>query len=528
MVVEITRAVEARNHAEATTVALECEMAERKRAEEALMESEEKFRTLFENAGDAILLMKDDRFIDCNVRTLEMFGCQSRDQIVGHPPNDFSPPLQPNGRDSREFAIEKITVALTGRPQFFEWMHTKIDGAQFPAEVSLNALELGNHVLLQAIVRDITDRKRAEDTLRESERKYRELVENANSIILRWTRDGRILFLNEFGQRFFGYTEAEICGRHVMGTLVPETESSGRDLHTLMDEICENPAAFEQNVNENMRRDGERVWIAWTNKIVKDSQGQIIEILSIGVDVTARKQAEAEVHRRNEELATLNVLGRQVSQSLSLDAVVSAAVEGMVKTAQTDVAFLFLRKGEKLTLAGIGPEDAAKKFGEMPEHQVGKCMCGLAVSEGKPFYSRDIYADKRCTWDECKKAGFRSFAALPLQSGTEIIGVAGLACYAERDFEPQARFLETLASQVAGGIRNAQLYAEVQHYSGELEHRVRDRTAQLMSANQQLLNENAARQKARGRRAQDSGGAISSVPAIGSSWPARGWHSPRF
>ena len=107
--------------------------------------------------------------------------------------------------------------------------------------------------------------------LAESERKYRELVEHANSIILRWNSDGRITFLNEFGQRFFGYSAEEIIGRHVMGTIVPPTESGGRDLGTLMDEICAAPEAFEQNINENIRRNGERVWIAWTNRIVRDA-----------------------------------------------------------------------------------------------------------------------------------------------------------------------------------------------------------------------------------------------------------------
>jgi PAS domain S-box-containing protein len=145
------------------------------------------------------------------------------------------------------------------------------------------------------VIRDVTAQKLAELALHESERKYRELVENANSIILRWTPEGRISFLNEFGQRFFGYAQAELHGRHVMGTIVPEAESGGRNLKPLMDEICKNPAAFEQNVNENMRRNGERVWIAWTNKIVMDQQGQVAEILSIGLDVTARKQAEEEL-----------------------------------------------------------------------------------------------------------------------------------------------------------------------------------------------------------------------------------------
>ncbi len=138
---------------------------ERKHAEEALLESEEKFRTLFENAGDAILLLHDERFMDCNARTLEMFGCQSRSQIVGHPPYEFSPLLQPNGRHSRDCVVEKITAALAGRPQFFEWMHRRLDGTPFPAEVSLNKVMLRGRALVQGIVRDISERKRSEEQI---------------------------------------------------------------------------------------------------------------------------------------------------------------------------------------------------------------------------------------------------------------------------------------------------------------------------------------------------------------------------
>ena len=147
-----------------------------------------------------------------------------------------------------------------------------------------------------------SDRKNVEEALRESERKYRELVENANSIILRWSQDGEITFLNEFGQKFFEYTEKEILGHHVVGTIVPETESTGRDLRPLMDKICANPKDFEQNINENMRRNGERVWISWTNKTVLDRQGRVLEVLSIGSDITERKQAEDSLRKSQEQL----------------------------------------------------------------------------------------------------------------------------------------------------------------------------------------------------------------------------------
>lgn len=267
----------------------------------ALKESEVKHRLLFETASDAVLVLRRDRIIDCNPRALAMFG-SDRDRIVGALVQAFSPPAQPDGRPSDKAGLEEIDRTLETGPRSFEWTCRRLDGTTFPADVNLNRLDLGDERLVQAVVRDISAQKAAARALAESERKYRELVENANSIILHWTTDGRILFINEFGQRFFGFTEDELRDRHVVGTIVPVRGSADRNLTQMIAEIGRDPAAFGQNVNENVRRDGERVWIAWTNKVVRDEQGRTAEVLSIGQDITARKRAEDELMRIKADL----------------------------------------------------------------------------------------------------------------------------------------------------------------------------------------------------------------------------------
>lgn len=141
-----------------------------------------------------------------------------------------------------------------------------------------------------------------EQALKKSKEDYRELVELVNSIIMRIDDTGKITFLNEFGRKFFGYESDEIIGKNMVGTIVPEIESSGRDLTRLVETIYREPEGHTVNENENRRKDGSRVWVLWTNKAVLDKSGRVMEILCIGSDITARKAAEKALEEACDEL----------------------------------------------------------------------------------------------------------------------------------------------------------------------------------------------------------------------------------
>ena len=138
----------------------------------------------------------------------------------------------------------------------------------------------------ESLKTEISDRKKAEAAIRKSEAKYRELVENANSIILRMTPEGTITFFNEFAQRFFGYTELEILGKPVIGTIIPEDTPDGIQI------MVRQSSQRGRQSNANMLRNGNRVWIAWTSRTTHDRFGEIKEYLCIGTDITESRKME--------------------------------------------------------------------------------------------------------------------------------------------------------------------------------------------------------------------------------------------
>lgn len=152
-------------------------------------------------------------------------------------------------------------------------------------------------------------RKRSEEKLIESEQRYRQLIESAGSIIMRWNMNGTIVFINDFGLKFFGYTREELVGSNVR-ILLPEFDNSGNDMYQLIDKITSNPVKYIHSENENILKDGKRVWVRWANRPVLDKNGTLIEILSIGNDITPNKKIEEKLKTEHDILeAVVNNTG---------------------------------------------------------------------------------------------------------------------------------------------------------------------------------------------------------------------------
>ncbi|MGF1938569.1 MAG: PAS domain S-box protein [Nostoc sp. ChiQUE02] len=264
------------------------DITQRQRAEAALRQSELQYRSIFEAINDGLFIteIETEKVAEVNPAACQMHGYSYEEFLSLHPSVYIHP-------DSHSVFVEFVEKTRSGEQFYGQAVDICKDGTLINVEVKGTTCIYNGKRHILAIVRDITARKRTEEALRQSEVQYRDLVQTANCIILRWDGNGDIIFLNDYGQRLFGFDIDEITGRNVIGTIVPETETSGRDLQTLMVDICQHPDNYLFNENENLCKNGDRVWIVWANKPILDAQGNLIEILSVGTDATERKRAEA-------------------------------------------------------------------------------------------------------------------------------------------------------------------------------------------------------------------------------------------
>jgi len=283
---------------------LAVDITDRRRIEEALRESEERYRTITEGSLAGVYLVQDGKFRYVNPVLAAIFGYRPEELIDQLGPLDLTHP------DDRPRFARDVECSMNGS-EFKELKELKErnsfkglckDGSVIYCEVLARLVDYQGRQAIIGTLLDVTERKRNQEALKASEAKYRELVEHANSIILRVDAEGKVTFFNEFAQKFFNYREDEVIGRSVFETIVPEFDSSGKDMEGKIREIIHSPDNYESYENENLTRDGKRVWVAWTNKGICDHEGRLKEILCVGIDLTEKKRMEETLKKFSQEL----------------------------------------------------------------------------------------------------------------------------------------------------------------------------------------------------------------------------------
>lgn len=304
-----------------------------------LEQNEIKFRSLFQNAGDGILLIKDGKIIECNKKSLQIFDCKE-DELIGKAPHEISPKYQSSGELSSELEEQKIKEALVGESLFFEWIHKRKDGSLFNAEITLDKFIINENHFLQARVKDVTHTKSMEIQLKESEFKLRTLIEGMNDGVMQVDNDDRIVFVNNKFTEILGYTLDEIKGKPGYEVLLDQA-----DHHIIkkMNTLRTKKVASQYEIAFRSKS-GKKIDFLVSGSPVYNSEGEVIGSFGVLTDITLRKSSEERIKLSEEKFRSF------IEQSSN----------GFVLMDKNGIIIEFNAAQEKLT--GIPKQQAIGKY----------------------------------------------------------------------------------------------------------------------------------------------------------------------
>ncbi len=245
----------------------------------------DRYREFFERSADAILIIEDNRFVDCNDAAVKMLRYGNKNELLNIHPSELSPQFQPDGRVSYEKADEMMKLAFKNGTHRFEWNHKRADGEVFPVEVSLTSVSDGVTASLHVVWREISDRKKIEESLR----RLTSIVETTSDLVATVTRNGRIMYMNYSGRRMLGWNlDDDLDGKNIHDV------HSRQSLEIVLQEGL--PVAMEKGIWHGettiIDKQGKDIPVSQVIMAHKNRQGLVEYLSTIMRDVSERKKSE--------------------------------------------------------------------------------------------------------------------------------------------------------------------------------------------------------------------------------------------
>ena len=432
------------------------DVTERKQVEEALRKSEMRYKTLVELSPEAVYVHHEGIIVYINPAGTRIFGATDHEEIVGKPVLDF---IHPDYHEIVKRRMEQIYQERTAIPPA-ELKYIRLDNKAIDVVATATYIDFFGNPSSLSVIRDITDQKLAEESLRESEEKYRSLITNIPDVT--WTTDQKFktIFVSPNSENMFGYTPEEIyeSGNNVFPERI-HPEDAGR-MKEAFEKLFEHGTTFDVEFRIK-RKNGEWIWVHDKSIAVYERDG-VKYADGIFSNITSRKQAEQQKELKTRILDTIN-------QSVNWKESIEDVLNNIKEFSGFEAVAIRLREGEDypyyVTQGFPAHFVEAERYlcsrdskGEITRDSEGnpyvECMCGNVIcgrtdqekdffTEGGSFWSNSTSKLLSETTDEdrqtrtrnrCNSEGYESVALIPLKAGNQIVGRSRYA--AEKNLKP--------------------------------------------------------------------------------------------
>jgi two-component system cell cycle sensor histidine kinase/response regulator CckA len=436
------------------------DITERKQAQEALREAEERYRVLVETSPDAITLFDLNlSIIMVNERILKLFGYERQKEVIGKSVLDYLVPEQ------LARAREDIGRVLeSGSIEAVEYTLLKKNGMYFPAELRASLIldRKGKPSSILCVIRDITERKRAEEAVLEGEERFRDLFDNAPTGYFEYDIQGRITNVNRTELEMLGYTFEEMIGQPVWRFVVEE-EMARKAVLAKVAGTMPPSRGLERTYR---RKDGTTFPSLVQDRLRRNAEGKIVGIRGTVQDITERKRAEEEARRLAQENAVMAEIGRIIGSTLNIEETYEAFSTEVKKIISFDRIVIDMIDTEKNIFRNVfmgGEELAGRNINDVYPLEGSGNADMVRTKSTLLIQTEDFneYKDRFPMLLSNFQAGFRSIMHVPLFSKGKVIG--GLLLRSRKPYaytDKDVRLAERIATQIAGAVANAELYAE--------------------------------------------------------------------